>query len=51
VAEAIRCYKQFFFSFGTFKALLYDLLNRIAMHYQKEAVLSREYFPIAPAIR
>ena len=51
VAEAIRCYKQFFFSFSAFKALLYDLLNRIAMHYQKEVVLAREYFPIAPAVR
>ena len=51
VAEAILCYKQFFFSFGAFKALLYDLLNRIAMHYQKKAVHARGYFPIAPAIR
>ena len=51
VAEAILCYKQFSFSFSAFRAILYDLLTRIAMCYQKEAVLSREYFPIVPAIR
>lgn len=50
-AEAILCYHRFSFSFGAFKALLYGLLTRIAMQHQMEALYSREYFPIAPAIR
>lgn len=51
IAEAILCYTQLLFSFSAFKAILYDLLTRIARHYQKEAGRSREFFPIAPAIR
>lgn len=51
VAEAILCYTQLTFSFGAFKSILYDLLTRIARRYRKEAGRSREFFPIAPAIR
>ncbi|MBQ3530133.1 MAG: helix-turn-helix transcriptional regulator [Oscillospiraceae bacterium] len=51
IAEAILCYSQRSFSFGAFRAILYNLLTRIAKRYQTEAVFSREYFPIAPAIR
>jgi len=51
IAEAILCYSQLSFSFGAFRAILYNLLTRIAKRYQKEAVFSRKYFPIAPAIR
>ena len=49
--EAIGCYNRFSFSYGTLKALLYGLLSRIAMHHQMETLYSREFFPIAPAIR
>lgn len=49
--EAIYCYTQLTFSYSAFKAVLYKLLTRIARRYQKEATFSREYFPIAPAIR
>lgn len=51
IAEAILCCNRFSFSFGAFKSLLYGLLTRIAMHHQMESLYSREYFPIAPAIR
>ena len=51
IAEAILCYTQPSFSFGTFRAILYGLLTRIATRYQQEAVFSREFFPIVPAIR
>lgn len=51
IAELILCYTQLSFSFSAFRAILYDLLTRIARRYQKEAVFSREYFPITPAIR
>ncbi len=51
IDEAILCYKQLSFSFGAFKTILYNLLSKIARRYQKEAVFSRKYVPIAPAIR
>ena len=51
ITEAILCYNRFSFSFGAFKSLLYGLLTRIAMHHQMQTLHSREYFPIAPAIR
>jgi len=50
-AEAILCCSRFSFSYGAFKALLYSLLTRIAMHHQMETLYSRDFFPIAPAIR
>ena len=50
-AEAILCYAQLSFSYSAFRVVLYDLLTRIARRYQKEVVFSKEYFPIAPAIR
>lgn len=51
IAELILCYKQPSFSFSTFKSIMYDLLTRIAMSYQTDAVYSRRYVPLAPAIR
>ena len=51
VEEVILCCSRFSFSFGAVKSLLYGLLTRIAMHHQMETLYSREYFPIAPAIR
>ena len=50
ITEAILHYNQPSFPFGAFKSVLYDLLTRIARCYQKEAVLSRKYLSIAPAI-
>lgn len=51
IAEMILCYEQLYCSFSTFKAALYGLLSRIAMCYQEQAMYSKKFFPIAPAIR
>lgn len=50
ISEAVLCYSQIPFPFGSFKSILYDLLCRIAVCYQEQAVYSRKYSIIAPAI-
>ena len=51
IAEMILCYEQLYCSFGNFKSALYGLLSRIAMCYQRQAMYSKKYFSILPAIR
>lgn len=51
IDEMIFCYEQLYCSFSTFKSALYGLLSRVAMCYQEQAIYSKKYFSIVPAIR
>ena len=43
-------YRSFSYSYGEFRAVLYELLSRIAKGYRTERIYSKEFFAIAPAL-
>ena len=48
--ELVTVYQKSTYSYAEFKSALYALIARIAKHYQKEKIYSKEFYAIAPAI-